>query len=272
MSKPIKKGRFSSAEDDFILKNTDSMTDKQIADSLGRTTKSVTNRRTKLNVPTKRDKPKLTSSHRDAYISSLEEKEKNEFFRKEILSSARFKAIKDSFCQKEVDYYIEKYVDFMMDSTIETMTAMEKDALHQLIVSEIRVNRYLQEEKDDSARALTEKRMPMSRAREIRECQEVIMKCQASLNVERKQRLKNQSDQSITFTNLIKDMKNPGIRARLGREAAMLKYIAEKTYNHLYDNKALRSGKEQDFVLEKNFKDEEDPSLSADFLPEVKDE
>ena len=100
------------------------------------------------------------------------------------------------------------------------------------------------------------------------------MKCQASLNVERKQRLKNQSDQSITFTNLIKEMKDPSLRHRLGQEAAMLRYMGQAYYNDKLGTNMI-SGKELGYPIERNFKPGQAPKkdeLSADFLPKVSDE
>lgn len=269
-------GRFNKTENEFIRNNHETMTDKAIAEALNRDVKSVTNRRTKLGLGTKRNKPKLTKKHREAYVASLEEKDKRKFHEKEIISSARFRAIQDALSDWEQAYYIEKYVEFMLDPTIETMTAMEKDALHQLLISEMRIARHMAEEKkyNDTIANWDLKNgkppVPISRAKEIRECQEVLMKCQSSLNVERKQRLKNQTDQSITFTNLIKEMKNPQTRHRMGIEAAMLKVIAEQFYNSRLD-KNIRSGQNNKFDLAKNFRDGNTPELPDQFLPPVEE-
>jgi hypothetical protein len=274
MSNIIKKGRFTDAEDKFIRDNHEKMTDKEISEALGRNQKSVTNRRTKIGLQTKRNKPKLTTKHRESYLASLDDNERKKFFEKEIMSSARLRHIMGSLDTGEIDYYIEKYIDFMMDPTVETMTAMEKDALHQMLVAEIRINRHMKDERRDRemVEAKNLERPPISRAKEIRECQEVILKCQTSLNVERRQRLKNQSDQSITFTNLIKEMKDPGIRHRMGLEATMLKVIREKFYNsHLGTN--IKSGKDKGFDISRNFRDGKTPeNISDEFLPRVKDE
>lgn len=270
-------GRFSKKEDDFITNNHSAMTDGAIGEALNRTTKSVTNRRNKLGLSTKRNKPKLTEKHRDAYVATLDDDDRKKFFEKEIRGSARYRSITHALSSDEQSYYIEKYVDFMMDPTIETMTAMEKDALHQMLLAEVRINRHMAEEKewkdmcDNWDVANGKPPAPISRAKEIRECQEVILKCQASLNVERKQRLKNQSDQSITFTNLIKEMKNPQTRHRMGLEATMLKVITERYYNSHLD-KNIFSGNGKKFDMTKNFRDGDVPEMPTEFLPAVKPE
>lgn len=271
------KGTFSSSEEDFIRNNHSTMTDKAIGEALNRDPKSVTNKRTKLGLNTKRNKPKLTAKYRDAYIATMDEPERKKFHEKEVISSARYRAIQGSLTQDECSYYVEKYIDFMLDPTIETMTAMEKDALHQLLLSEIRISRHMKEEKTYNDMIENwdigehgKPPAPISRAKEIRECQEVILKCQTSLNVERKQRLKNQTDQSITFTNLIKEMKNPQTRHRLGLEATMLKVVAEQFYNS-HIGKNIFSGHGKKFDISKNFRDGNKPDLPDEFLPSVKE-
>jgi len=245
-----KTGRFSKEEDDFIRANYESMTDKAIAASLKRTRKSIINRRHKMGFvqETTKGKARITEKNRDAYMATLDEHDRSGVYEKEVRNSSRFKNIFLAYDHIELNYYVEKYVEFMMDPTIETMTAMEKDTLHQMIISEIRINRYSRQEKEDEKQAKEDGRSPISRAREINECQQIIKKCQESLNVERKQRLKNQSDQSITFTNLIRELKDPSARLRTGREAAMLKFICEMYYN---DNvgKSIISGKDHGCLL-----------------------
>jgi hypothetical protein len=271
------RGRFSSEEDDFIRNNHNSMNDKAIAAALNRDVRSVTNRRGKLGIQTRRNKPKITEEHRDAFLATLDEKDRRKFFEKEVRASARFRAVCDSLTVQEQNYYIEKYTDFMLDPTIETMTAMEKDALHQLLLAEMRINRHMAEEKEwlnlikDWDTSNGKPPAAISRAKEIRECQEVILKCQASLNVERKQRLKNQRDQSITFTNLIKEMKNPQTRYKMGVEATMLKVIAEQYYNGKL-GKNIFSGNERSFDMSKNFREGAVPDLPEDFMAAVKNE
>ncbi len=272
----FKTGKFSKSEDDFLVNNHSTMTDKQLAEALGRKVKAVSNRREKLELKTSRTKPKLTEKYREAYVATLDKAERKKFFSKEVKTSEQFRAMYDALEDYEHKYYVEKYVDFMSDPTIETMTAMEKDALHQLILSELRIVRHFREEKvyNDKIKewdpAQGKPPTPISRAKEIRECQEVVIKMQTSLMVERKQRLKDQSDQSMTFTNLIKEMKNPQNRARLGIEATMLKVIAEKTYNDKVDKGNILSGKNKKFDVSRNFREGQMPELPKSFLPKVK--
>ncbi len=274
MSNELITGRFTEAEETFIRNNHEKMTDKAIGEALNRSEKSVMNKRTNIGLSTRRNKPKLTKQHRESYIASLDDNDRKKFHEKEIIGSAMYRAIQGSLDAPEQDYYVEKYVGFMLDPTIETMTAMEKDALHQLLISELRIIRHMKEEKAynkliSNWQGQGKPPAPISRAKEIRECQEVILKCQASLNVERKQRLKNQTDQSISFTSMIKELKNPQTRYMFGIEATMLKVVAERTYN-VSLGKNIFSGHGTKFDLSNNFRDGKTEELPESFLPAVR--
>jgi len=263
----FKRGRSTKEEDAFITANINAMTNRQMADSLKRKTHFVANRikvlelRRESTISEKLSKP-------SSFLHTMNDKEKAKYFRTEVTLSATFRALKKSFTDAEQQYYIDKYANFMLDPSIETMTAMEKDALHELIVNQVRINRWMQEEKEDKELVVKQKlnRQSISRSREIKEAQELIAKYQKSLNVEREQRLKNQSDQSVTFNNIIRDLKSQKSRIQAGQEAAMLKYIAERSYNHALGTNII-SGKDKTFDIGKLFHDGKAPDLSADFIP-----
>jgi hypothetical protein len=253
--KELKSGRFSKKEQKFIKDNYRVMSDREIADTLNRELISIRNFRQKRKLTTVQGDKKNFDKTKDSYVLSLDDNQKRAHFEKEVKSSAMFRSLQKSLTKEELDYYVEQYVDFMMDPTIETMTAAECDMVHQKIIAEVRIHRYLDEEK---------RKKDISRAKEIEGCQAIIMKCQQSLNVERRQRLKDQSDQAVTFTNLIRDLKNPVVRNTTGREAAMLKFIAEKFYNDTL-GKNIISGKEKKFDLNPIFKKQVPTELSSNF-------
>ncbi len=257
----IVTGKFTTKEEKFIRENFHQFTDEEMARSLNRNRLSITNKRIQMKLGTKKEaKIKDINKFRGSYIASLDESEKNDFYRKELHGSSTYKSVKDILNLKELDFYENKYIDFMTDPTIETMTAMEKDTWHEMVMAQIRIIRYMREEKDSNSG------QKISRSREIAECQKIVQDCQKSLNVERSQRLKNQSDTAINFTSIIRELKDPTIRRQIGYEAAMLKYIAEKYYNkHLGTN--IISGKDDMYALSILFKDEVEPSgLSGEFI------
>jgi hypothetical protein len=257
------KGRFSVEEEEFIRQNYMFMTDAEIARQLGRKTKAIANKRERLGLNNKREmKKKPSRRHRVALLSSLDESEKEKFYLSELRKSPWYKHVKSVLNPSEFKFYEDKYVNFMLDPTIETMTVAERDALHQMTIAQIRSLRFMREEQQ--ARLKGDDKF--NRAREISECDTVVQKCQESLNTQRKQRLKNQGDQAINLTQMIKELKDPAIRREVGYQAAMFKYMGEKDYNdHLGSN--ILSGQDEEFDLSIIFKDGVVPSgLGSNFF------
>jgi len=254
--KGLISGRFSDAEDNYILQHYQTQTDAQIAAALHRNKVSIVNRRKYLKLEKYETKVSQPKKYRASYIATLSEDDKQEAFRKEVKSSALYKQMMKILDKEEVELYEDKYVDFLMDPSIETMTGMEKDALHELIMAQIRVLRYIKEERNTSKYD-----KPISRSREIHDCQDIIIKSQEMLQVQRKQRLKNQNDQAVNFTSLIRELKDPNIRRVVGEEAVMLKFIAEQYYNeHIGSDNNIMSGKNNPYDLSLCFKDGNVPS------------
>lgn len=253
------KGRFTKAEDDFLKKNYRLMTDRQIANSLNRSVKSIVNRRGKLDLTDKRGNKVSKTEFRNHFMSSLSSSDKATLINKELKSTATYKAIKKVLSPRELRFYEEKYIGFMMDPSIETMTVPEKDALHEMTMCQIQLIRLHGEE-----RACIDSNSQFSRSSDMKNLQDIIQRYQRDLNATRAQRLKNQSDSAINFTNLIKEMKQPELRRELGYEAAMLKYIAERHYNDHY-GKNILSGKKYLFDIDSLFIEKEPSNLKGEF-------
>ena len=261
----VDRKRYTPAEDEYLKKHHDLETNKQSAIALNRSTTSIVERKRELKFPPKktgqgRMKAVSPTKSRETYISSLTDKERKDYYEKELKGSPLYKSTQSVLSKEELELYIAKYIEFMMDPTIETMTSMEKDALHDLTLAQIRIFRHLQEERTASV-----SNQPISRAKEIQACQDVIARAQDSLNVQRKQRLKDKNDQAVTFTSVIKELKDPNVRRRAGIESTMFKFIAEKFYNdHMGYN--IVAGKNEKFNTGMLFIDGVEPSgLKSNF-------
>ena len=247
-----KKGRFSSSEEAFVRQNYLTMSDKQIADALNRDANSILQFRRRKSLD--KNGTKVTDSSqlensikKKAYISKISDKEKRKMYLDELRATAQYRNAIKSFSDDETHFYEERYLDFMMDPTIETMTSAEKDALHRKTITEIRMHRFMEDEKN-----FRDSGSNQNRAREIQECQEAIYKCEKSLNATREQRLKDGQDQSINFTKLIKELQDPAKRQEVGYEACMLKYLAERKYEESL-GKTIMAGDDSHMDLSKNF-------------------
>jgi len=263
------KRSLSKREKDFIKSHYANMTDREISDVLGRPRKTISKFREiegLVKNKTTQPKPAYLPS-RTNYLATLDEHEKQLYFRNELRKSALYRSITDVIDKDYLLLYEQKYVEFMMDPSIETVTAMERDIWHEMTLAQIREIEYLKMERDPIVDA-DGNEVKRVLSREIAQCQDTIRRCQESLNVERKQRLKHGSDQSINFAQIVKELRSPEVRRKIGERAAMLKYIAEKHHNqHLNVN--IISGANKEFNLGELFKDGQEPDgLDGDFTGE----
>ncbi|MCK5610131.1 hypothetical protein KAR91_50120 [Candidatus Pacearchaeota archaeon] len=279
-----KKGTWSDEEKNLLITNYLLLTDEEMAKRLGRTRTSVSKMRTRMKLSkTDEPAPDIKGQHRGSYVSALSEGDKRTFLMAEMRRTAQYKQTKGILRTDEMEFYEERYIEFMMDPTIETMTSAEKDTLHRKTLTEIRLHRFLQEEKraidefadfdgeDDDDNEREERRKYIAnKSREIDSCNQVIKECEKSLNVTREQRLKNSNDQAVNFTTLIKDMQNPALRAEIGYEAAMFRWMARKDANEKTGEHIL-SGRDEQYSLGKEFKSGVEPEgVSNDFTGEEK--
>ena len=242
-----KKGRFSKSEEAFIRQNYLSMTDKDIGETLKREPNSLDKKDVKI------DKDSTdTVIKKKSYINNMSDDEKRKLFVDELRATAQYRNTIKSPDDDEKVFYEERYLEFMMDPTIETMTASEKDTLHRKTINEIRMLRFMEDEKGFRSTGSNQ-----NRAKEIQECQNTIYQCERSLRVTREQRLKDGQDQSINFTNIIKELQDPNKRTEIGYEAAMLKYRAEELYKKVL-NKNIIAGDDTPPDLKENFIDKKE--------------
>jgi len=260
-----KKGKFSDDEKAYVKQNYLIMSDQQMADVLDRDKVAIINFRRR-NALDKQGKAAVAKGldadkAREELISAMPEEDKKKALLSGLRATSAFSSVKSSLEKSEVQFYEDRYVEFMMDPTIETMTATEKDALHRKTLAEIRMHRFLEDEN-----VFRQTGQPNNRSREIAECQDAIYKCEKSLNVTREQRLKDGQDQSINFTSIIKELNNPRVRQELGYEAAMFKWMQEISFNENL-NKTIISGDDAEYDVRANFVNPDDADeFNSDFL------
>lgn len=270
--KPFGGFKLTQKEQDFIRQNYTKMTDKQIGDALGRTWRSIESYREKNKLKKAQGQPSKfkgvgPKKNRNAFIATLDDEDKRRFLSRELSYKPMYQEFTKAYKNKPncIRLYKQKYLEFAMDPTVETVTSMEWDIWHEMTLAQIREMEYLRRENDERGVNRDGVEIELNFAKEIAECQKVIQKCQESLNVERRQRLKTNSDQAISFTQVIKELRHPDMRRKAGESACMLKYIAEKHYNtHVGTN--IISGSNTGFDLGILFKDGKEPEgLNGDF-------
>lgn len=272
-----KRGRWSEEEKDFLAANYLLMTDDEMVKKLDRTRNSVVKMRLKMGL-TKQEEPApdIEGRFRGSYVAGLSEGDKRDFILSELRRTAQYKKTKAVLTRDELSFYEERHVEFMMDPTVETMTSAEKDTLHRKTLTEIRMLRFMQEEKraidefqdldgEDEKEREEKRKYIANKSLDINACNQVIKECEKSLNVTREQRMKHMSDQAVSFTNLIKDMQNPTVRGEAGYEAAMFRWMARRHYNDQLE-KHIFSGKSEPYDTNEEFKSGKEPEgVSSDF-------
>lgn len=267
----------------FLISNYLVMTDSQVGRKIGRTAKSVAQMRGRLQLfKVKEGDTQVEDRFKVSHVANLSEPDKKDFLIAELRRTSQYKKTKSVLTKEELTFYEERYIEFMSDPTVETMTSAEKDTLHRKTLTEVRLFRFMEDERrmremieededEDEKDSLEERERNVKyladRSRQIQDCQQVIKECEKSLNVTREQRLKNSSDQAINFTSIVKDLQNPTVRIEAGYEAAIFRWMARRHYNDKL-SKNILSGKDETYDLDQEFKDAMEPEdLSSDFIP-----
>lgn len=279
-------GSWNEKDRNFLIANYLRMTDNEIARKIGRTIRSVAKMRERLGLlKTKESKVQVEDRFKSSYVANLSEPDRRDFLLAELRRTSQYKKTKKVLTKDEVVFYEERYVEFMTDPTVETMTSAEKDTLHRKTLTEIRLFRFMEDERrmremigevdedeevgDDNFEEC-ERRVKYlaDRSRQIQDCQTVIKECEKSLNVTREQRLKNSSDQAVNFTSIVKDLQNPTVRLEVGYESAMFRWMSRRHYNDKLGENIV-SGRDEKYDLDEEFKNAMEPEgLSSDFIPE----
>ena len=271
----IKFGKVSKEDEEFVKNHYKTMSDEEMATVIKRSRRSIIAIRNKFNLSKKHIRSKKTGSSekvRKSYIASLDDDSKRDFLLGELRKSSMYKALvaaleKDSHKKHHIEFYEQKYIDFLMDPSVETITSPERDIWHEMTLAQIREFQYIRKEGDKRVvyKGGEKIEIDIDYSKEIAKCQEIVSKCHESLNVTRQQRLKNMNDSAITFAEVIRELRSPETRRRAGDNAALFKYMGERHYNdHL--NKNIISGDNFKYDIGFNFKEGIEPGgLNGDF-------
>ena len=202
----MKSGRFDDAEDAFIRSNYSTTTDEQIAEALDRTKNSVASRRRLLGLRGNRRKPRKAM-----YPGRTDDEANRRYWEDECRRSRNFRGIASTLSKEEELAYVENWIDWHSEGI--EFTAMEEDLIHYSLLAHVRITRLLTEERKSIDWATAERRKgnlsakSTSRTREIKEQFSIVAKNHESLNVERRQRLKNRQEAGTRFIEVVKASK-----------------------------------------------------------------
>lgn len=273
--KAFRRGKLSGKEKDYILVHWQYMTDEEIGEELGRSGESIRKfRQSRSLSKIDGDKVNKAVTGKRKYLKTLDQYEKRAYHLDQLKKSITYKELSRTLDDNELRFYEQKYIDFMSDPTVETVTHMERDMWHEMTISQIREMMYIRKEREPTItydHNGMEVRTYPDYSSKIQNCQENIRRCQEALNVTRRQRLKDSNDQAINFTEVVKELRSPATRRQVGDQAAMFRYICERHYNdHVGDDPLedppILSGDASKYDVDQHFKTGKEPEgLNGDF-------
>ncbi len=258
---PIKKKgelQLSANEVSYIEQNWKTQTDQEIADALKRHVATVTKYR-RINGWNKNSTEASQRTVAEVVNdSTLSEKDKTQFIKKDIKNSSRRTRLQAMFSEDDLNYFDSRWVDYRVQ--FKDMTPSEEDVLEKMIVLDIRMTynqRSLRELHDLQARLKVQlsskteldpeddKELMILQTIQSYNGQEVELnkqyalllkeyqEIQKSLNATREQRETNQKIGAETFNDLIKKFNEQEFRLKSGREAELNRIAMDKKREEL---------------------------------------
>jgi hypothetical protein len=231
----VKKGRFSEYEIGYIKQHHQAKSDSEIAHKLSRETTAITRKRKAMGFTKLSGRP--TSEKREAYLlikpesqrdreiyATLSSEQKREVFKEKFYGSQRFVQLLEVLTTTEVDFYSERYLDYMF--TFETITDVEEDTLDLALKELIRSHRVLKRQKElreqlDQGGVIPPGTLEMF-DRQYKDSVEVYEKLIKNLSGSRAQRIANNKEDTHNLVSVVQALQDDENRKKAGDEAALI--------------------------------------------------
>ena len=226
---------FTDSEKDYIRTNYVEMAPAKMAATLKRSGYAIRSfmKKEKLTRPNGRQNiSTLVTQNKEDVLKEFNEA-RNSVIRLEtqIRSSGDFREIQTILTQEEQDFYVHKYAEYL--SQDETLLPAEKSQLSDLLITRIKVNRLLLQEKtvndllQQKGLELEDRAKLMMQLDKLTDSQkdllELIQTMHKSLKMTRAQRLKNINDnRDINLVKIIKQLQDRQNRELSGRWGALI--------------------------------------------------
>jgi hypothetical protein len=229
--------RWKDWEVDYLSKNFQSLTDKEMASFLNRSEESVMQKRRKMRFSKKASNAQesieaAVEAHNDTRtntaLQDLTESQRRAELSNILTNSPIWGECKEMFSSSECTLYKARWVEFRM--TYDSLNPVELDTLHILLTAMLRLNGYQKMErriKDSHTGTVEEMRMALITVhKEIREMNEVYMKALNVLSASRDQRIKREGDQKVTLLTLLRELELKEGREQMAKESDALRFIS----------------------------------------------
>jgi len=239
----MSKGRWQAWELQILKTHWQSMTDKEIGERLGRDADAIYRKRRVLGLqkgngrPTNDSRKKAAMEQPTEYsLAQLSKDERVKFYKSQFSSNWRYKHLLRILLAGEVEYYKHKYIE--MINSMDSITIVEEDLLHNMIMCEIQIIRIQEQIKteleafkdadDDDARP-----PPQYLYKDLNDSEQRYIKYQRELNLTRQQRMKDNREEDVTIATIVQGLLDKRNRADADRLAGEMGYFSKRCRNDM---------------------------------------
>lgn len=232
------KSKFQAWEDEVIRGDWMHSTDAQLAEKLSRSEEAIYKRRKILGLRKPGGKPRL-ETRKDAIfdnpteynLSRLSKEDRIKFYKTKFNKNLRFPWLERTLLPDELEYYQLKYIEII--ESLDTLTSIEEDLLHNMIMKEIQIIRMqeqikteLQRYSDDESE---DKRPPQQWLyKDLQEAEKQYVSYQEKLKLTREQRLKTDNEEKVNISTLVRSYLDSINREKAGNLAGEIAFAASK--------------------------------------------
>lgn len=230
------KGRWEAWEEQWLRQHWTKCTDKQIAEKLNRDEASVTRKRKHLGLIKNNGRPsndirkQATLKNPTEYsLYNLDKEERIKYYKNNFSHNWRYKSLTRQLLQDELDYYRHKYITSM--DSMDSITSLEEDLLHHMIVCEINIIRIQEQIKEsiEKFKSGDDDRPPSQFLyNDLDKAELRYVKYQEKLNLTRQQRMKHDTEEDITISTIVQNLMDKRARADADRLAGEMNFFKKR--------------------------------------------
>lgn len=244
--KPLVSAKhYDSTELDYIKRNWQFKTDKEIAKHLGRSEQSVSEKRVELGFKKIGGRPGLAASidslvndGTEEALSHLSKKDRVILLKKHFNRNPRWPRLVEELGEVDLDFYKHKYIEFM--ETVDTLSVQEEDMLHHMIMSDLHISRIRRQIRRAEDRETEEEiPIPAHLYMELKTAEERLVKYHQTLRITREQRLSKEKEEKVTLTGLIKAFEEKKAREEFGHQASVIEFNTDQARKQMNKMKFL---------------------------------
>lgn len=233
----MSKGRWKEWENEFLRANYVVLTDKEIAEKLGRKPDGVYRKRRSLGLSKRNGRPTDDERHQapptEYSLSKLPKEERLKFYKTHFESNWRYKHLKRVLLPQELDYYRHRYIECI--DAMDSLNYIEEDLVHNMVMCDIQVMRIqeqikveLEEFKNADKDSDNWKLPNQALYKDLNDAEKKYMEFQKQLNITRQQRLKENREEDITITSVVENLLDKKKRAGVDKLAGELDYFKKR--------------------------------------------